>query len=406
MHLSGGRRRSPPTTPTMLVLSRNCRGLGTKKKFRALRRIVRKSHPEIIFLSETKISPNFLTPILSSLEFHNHHIVAPINTAGGLCLAWKLGVNIEIVSGNATFINAIVFLDPSSTPWMLSAIYGPPYKQSKSEFWNSLRQITEAFARPWLAIGDFNEVIASSEKRGGRDLASSSSGGLLKILASSDPIIPPNLEELILPSVSAEDNLMLCSIPKDQEIKLALNQLGSYKAPGPDGMTGLFYKTYWDTIKQEVRASVKSFFISGHILREQNHTNIALIPKIESPTSVNHYRPISLCNMSYKIISTILASRLKSILHKLISPLQAAFVSERLISDNSILVQEIWHTMRHKKGKNGLMAIKLDMEKAYDKMECPFFVMVLKNYGFDQRWGASTGRSFVTFPLHLGIRNS
>ncbi|KAK3017177.1 hypothetical protein RJ639_007120 [Escallonia herrerae] len=199
-----------------------------------------------------------------------------------------------------------------------------------------------------------------------------------KVFTSSTPVIPHDLENLILPSISTDDNNMLCSMPSEQEITQALSHLGSHKVPGPDGMTGLFYKTYWKTIKKDVINRVLTFFNSGYLLQEQNHAHIALIPKLESPTSVSHYWPISLCNLSYKIISKIMASRLKSVLHTIISPLQATFVPNRLINDNSLLVQELWHIMRNKKGKNGLMAKKINMEKAYDKLEWPFILQVLR----------------------------
>ncbi|KAK3007529.1 hypothetical protein RJ639_013237 [Escallonia herrerae] len=200
------------------------------------------------------------------------------------------------------------------------------------------------------------------------------------------PTFPPDFENLLTHSISEADNLLMCAIPTDSEIEKALNHMGSYKAPGPDGMTALFFKTYRKITSFDVKESVKNFFITGHILKEQNHTLIALIQKQDNPVSVNHYRPISLCNVSYKLISKILASRLQAILHQLVSPLQAAFVPKRLINDNSIIVQELWQTMRKKKGKNGLMAIKIDMEKAYDKMEWSFILNVLKNFGFDQKW--------------------
>ncbi|KAK3030135.1 hypothetical protein RJ639_038884 [Escallonia herrerae] len=148
-----------------------------------------------------------------------------------------------------------------------------------------------------------------------------------------------------------EDNLLMCAIPTDSEIEKALNHMGSHKAAGPDGMTALFFKTYRKITSFDVKESVKNFFITGHILKEQNHTLIALIPKQDNPVSVNHYRSISLCNVSYKLISKILASRLQAVLHQLVSPFQVAFVPKRLINDNSIIVQELWHTMRKKKGK-------------------------------------------------------
>ncbi|KAK3002661.1 hypothetical protein RJ639_018365 [Escallonia herrerae] len=166
--------------------------------------------------------------------------------------------------------------------------------------------------------------------------------------------------------LEGDHNNVLRSIPSDIEITQVLNQMGSHKAPGPEDMTSFFYKTYWKSTKDDLNKSVKSFYLSGFILNEQNHTRIAFIPKLESPTSVNHYRLISLCNNSYKIISNILASRLLEFLSKLISPLQAAFVPNRLINyDNNIIIQELWHTMQKKKGKSGLMAIKIDMEKVW-----------------------------------------
>ncbi|KAK3032194.1 hypothetical protein RJ639_035906 [Escallonia herrerae] len=201
---------------------------------------------------------------------------------------------------------------------------------------------------------------------------------------SSNPSFPLDLENLFQPVLSEADHEMLCTIPSDSEIGMILRNLGTDKALGLDGMTSVFYKFYWSTTKSDVINSVK--FSGRHLLKEQNHTHISLIPKLENPSSVNHFRPISLCNTNYKLISKILASRLQSVLNKLISPLQAAFVPNHMVSDNSIMVQELRHTMRHKKGKSGLMAIKLDMEKAYDKMEWGFILAVLTKFDFDSRW--------------------
>ena len=95
----------------------------------------------------------------------------------------------------------------------------------------------------------------------------------------------------------------------------------------------------------------------------------ALIPKVDNPFKVNQFKPISLTNFNYKIISKILANRLKLHMDKIVSPNQFAFIKGRLIHDNSILMHEIFHTIKHKQGNGGLMAIKLDMEKAFDHMD-------------------------------------
>lgn len=98
-----------------------------------------------------------------------------------------------------------------------------------------------------------------------------------------------------------------------------MKQLGGAKAPGPNGTTTSFYQTYWPIVSVKVIRMVRSFFASGFLLKQLNHTFLDLIPKTNNPVSIYHFRPISLCNVSYKIISKILPNRLKRLLPKLIS---------------------------------------------------------------------------------------
>ena len=92
-----------------------------------------------------------------------------------------------------------------------------------------------------------------------------------------------DLLTLITPFVFDVENDSLWSIPSDQEIKDVAFSFGSYKAPSPDGMSAIFYKTYWNTICKEVIDSIKAFFADGHMLKEMNHTFITLIPKTPNP---------------------------------------------------------------------------------------------------------------------------
>ena len=158
------------------------------------------------------------------------------------------------------------------------------------------------------------------------------------------------------------------------------------KAPEPDGFPVLFYKKYWAIVGESITRVVTSFFQAGRMLAEVNNSFIVLIPKSQSLTSFNHYRPISLCNVVYKIITKLLVSRLRKILHKLISPTQAAFISGRWIAENQIVVQEMLHSFKTRKVKSGLMDVKIDLQKAYNRVNWRFLQVVLKNFGFDEKF--------------------
>lgn len=163
--------------------------------------------------------------------------------------------------------------------------------------------------------------------------------------------------------------------------------LGGTKAAGPDGIPGSFYHKSWDIIKFDLFRAVQSFFVSGRMLKKWNETSIVLIPKVKSPESLSNYRPISLTNFSYKIISKIMVNRLKPIINNIISPAQSAFVSGRLIQDNLIVAHEIFSYLKRKRGGKWFGgALKLDMNKAYGRVDWAFLKAVLFKFGFNAHW--------------------
>lgn len=159
-----------------------------------------------------------------------------------------------------------------------------------------------------------------------------------------------DLEDLIDPLITFEDDEMLAKIPEFKEILATLKKMSPEKAPDLDGMTIFFFKFFWEVVGLAVVRTIQDFFVNDELLPALNHTNLTLILKVDNPSKVSQFRPISLCNFIYKIISKIMTERLKIVLPMLISPFQLAFVSRSAIQDNYIIVAEIFHCMNHKQG--------------------------------------------------------
>ena len=138
-------------------------------------------------------------------------------------------------------------------------------------------------------------------------------------------------------------------------------------------------------IGDHVIATMLDFLNSSNMNPNINYTHIVLIPKVKSPEKMSDYRPISLCNVIYKIMSKVVANRLKQILPKLISPSLSAFVSGRLITDNALVAYETLHSMHCRKSrKKGSLALKLDISKAYDWVEWDFLRNIMLRLGFPE----------------------
>jgi hypothetical protein len=118
-----------------------------------------------------------------------------------------------------------------------------------------------------------------------------------------------------------------------------------------------------------------------------NNTTIVLIPKVANPELITQFRPISFCNVIYKVIAKLLASRLKNLLAEIIYPTQSAFVPGRLINGNFLVAFECYHSIKDKRqGSRGICAVKLDMHKAYDRVEWCFLEGIMLRLGFDEWW--------------------
>ena len=193
--------------------------------------------------------------------------------------------------------------------------------------------------------------------------------------------------ESIPKRVTDEMNDLIIADFTSKEIETTLKQMVPLKSPGPDGMPPLFYQSYWSLLGEDIVQGVLEYLNSGSLPPSLGHSFITLIPKVKSLKYISEYRPISLSNVLYRILTKVLANRLKKIMPQLISEHQSAFMSDRLITDNILVAFETLHYMRnHCTGKTGFMALKLDMIKAYDKVEWVYMQQVLVKMGFHDRW--------------------
>ncbi|XP_074266241.1 cytochrome P450 87A3-like [Silene latifolia] len=156
--------------------------------------------------------------------------------------------------------------------------------------------------------------------------------------------------------------------------------------------------TFTEIFGREKVGSLHGFmykYLKNMVLKQLNHvqtrripeslnrTKIVLIPKVPNPQSLRNFRPISLCNTIYKIITKILVLRLRHIIPSIISPFQSSFLQGRGTDTNFIVASEIIYSMKTRKGKYGWFALKVDLEKAYDCLEWSFIKHCLSNLNFD-----------------------
>ena len=170
--------------------------------------------------------------------------------------------------------------------------------------------------------------------------------------------------------LSDEDSCKLSVIPSNLEILKVLSSLKPYKAPGMDGLHAGFYQHFWHILGPSVIEEILTIFTTKCIPSYLNQTLMALISKRNDPEVLGHFRPISLCTSIYKTVSKIIVNRIRLHMQHLISPLQVAFIPGRKGLDNMIIAQEILHSMeKKKKGRYGTMALKIDLEKVFDRLE-------------------------------------
>ncbi|KAL5573023.1 hypothetical protein UlMin_022620 [Ulmus minor] len=232
----------------------------------------------------------------------------------------------------------------------------------------------------WLKCGDSNskffhqKASARKSKNSITGLMDSNGSGVIlsMVLDTIDRKVTPQLNEHLDQVFGLDD------------VKEAVFQMAPTKSPGADGMLAIFYQSFWSVVGEEVTEVCMGFTNRGLPLGNINATIITLLPKIKNPTRITEFRPISLCNVLYKIISKMLANRLRKVMDYIISEEQSAFIPSRLISDNAIIGFECLHAIKRRKTKKNYLALKLDMEKAYDRFNGQKFGYLTPSRGLRQ----------------------
>ncbi|GKA67000.1 hypothetical protein Tco_0766808 [Tanacetum coccineum] len=219
----------------------------------------------------------------------------------------------------------------------------------------------------WLAEGDansayFHKAVKSRTSRSRIDVITNSEGVVFQNSSVPDAFVshyeaflgctgetgPFNSVDLFKSRLNEQDALYMVREVSFQEVKDALFSMGDDKSP------------------------------------EVNHTIIAALPKVKSPSRINDYKPISCCNVLFKCLSKIIANRIKQCLKHIVSPNQSAFVPGRSITDNILLTQELMHNYHLDRG-SPRCAFKVNIQKAYDTVDWNFLCMILHGFGFHDK---------------------
>lgn len=196
--------------------------------------------------------------------------------------------------------------------------------------------------------------------------------------------VPSAVSSIPLKELPSHESDLLQLDPTLEDIKQTLFSMKPETALGPDGIPPLFLQKMWTMTQADIVDLIKNIFNSNQIPQGLNDTVISLIPKKDNPSMPEHYRPISLCNVSFKILTKVIANRVKVILPLHISDQQVAFVPGRVGLDNIILVHEVINSFKFTSGKVGYFMAKLDIAKAYDTIRWSFIKDMLYRFKFSE----------------------
>lgn len=180
--------------------------------------------------------------------------------------------------------------------------------------------------------------------------------------------------------VSPEENQELELTFTADELDEVLASMKQDSAPGPDGLPVMFFKRFWGTLRGPILQILNDFALGRVDVARLNYGIITLIPKVKGPDNIRQYRPITLINVIFKFVAKAYAIRLAPVAHRIIDRSQSAFIKGRCLHEGALALHEIVHELHVRKQK-GLL-LKLDFEKAYDRVNWDFMQEILLRKGF------------------------
>ena len=331
---------------------------------------------------------------------------AKLKALKGILKAWNRDVFGKIETNKDDVVRRVTFWDDCEKVRALTREETEERVKARADFksWALMEEIywRQKSRETWLKEGDRNtgffHRMANSHRRrncinsiciNGRrlDKEEDIKEGLVDAfqnLLSTPDGWSPSLPDLDLNRIGNEEAVRLEEIFSENEIWNAITGLKSDKAPGPDGFPIAFWSFSLDFVKDEVIGFFKEFHDNSRFVKNLNTTFLVLIPKKQSVEDIKDLRLISLVGSLYKILSKVLANRIKGVMNQVISKSQNAFVKGRQILDAALIANKLVDSSMRRK-KCGLVC-KLDIEKAYDSINWEFLYQVMSRMGFGNRW--------------------
>lgn len=306
--------------------------------------------------------------ILSEIQALDHEAVLVGLSAEGWSHRYTLETSLmEIYKGEETFWRQWsrknwILQGDANTAYFHAIANGRRRKCSIPFLWEGTRLIEDPRAIP-SHIYDFYKVLFSAGPRTGVALA-------MDLWPAGARVTDDENAELTLPFLP-------------DEVARAIGDMKTNSAPGPDGLHVAFFQKFWEQLRPVVMPMFQEFYIGTLVMPRLNFGVITLIPKVTGATDIRQFRPITVINVIQRIFAKVCATRLAPVLECLTHPLQFAFLKGRFLHDGVLALHEIIHEVKARRHKG--VFLKLDFQKAYDRLDWTFLRQVLERRGFDDR---------------------